>query len=246
MNDTNQSTNQNQSNNDGGRIFGTTMNFASDAGQVNPQTDPQVSPQITNQNNLDAGEEKEALQSIGITFVDDDASAPTEPNIFSQNSSFKQEPFGAVSANQKAMSEKKPVIEDHLASVSIPPAESLVQQDVVDTQDLEKDFSETFHTENGGVSHLFDTGSQEDPIAIEEKKLKRIHKELKEKAAHKKIVVKERLEKLKQEKESLGKELEDIKEIESIAQKIEDKLKTLETIDTEIDALEDQAKQELI
>lgn len=167
------------------------------------------------------GKETQDLTSMGVTFVGDE-SPKQEKNIFSQDSSFKEKEMEALGMKE--------------------PGGNTPQNTVrVDTKDLEADFSKTFNTPVSSSSHE-DTGN---PIALEEAKLKRLHKELKDKASAKKIVVKERLEKLKQEKESLGKELEDIKELEGIAAKIEEKLKSLETIDTEIDTLEAKAQEEL-
>lgn len=165
--------------------------------------------------------EAEDLTSMGVTFVGDE-SPKQEKNIFSQDSSFKEKEMEAL--GMKDAGENTP--------------QNTVR---VDTKELEADFSKTFNTPIS-ASPQEDTGN---PIALEEAKLKRLHKELKDKASAKKVVVKERLEKLKQEKESLGKELEDIKELEGIAAKIEEKLKSLETIDTEIDTLEAKAQEEL-
>jgi hypothetical protein len=80
---------------------------------------------------------------------------------------------------------------------------------------------------------------------MEELRLKDLHQKLKRKAEEKKHAVKQKLEQLKQEKETLGKELVAIKEIEETAIQIEEKLQTLHQIDTDLDSIEDKARQEL-
>lgn len=242
MSDTEQSTNQN---NDGG-IF-TPLSF-SDAQNQTSQPVQTQDPEIKEETGLDFGDgemvsiqpqvpvfetkvptpigETKKDDSLGVTFIDEEKQTPPEKNIFSSDSSFKEKEMEAVG----------------ITPVQTPTqASSESQPKPVETKDLEDDFSKTFSTPIG--THEESAGS--DPLAIEEAKLRKLHKELKDKAGAKKIVVKERLEKLKQEKESLGKELEDIKELEGIASKIEEKLKSLETIDSEIDSLEAKAKEEL-
>lgn len=242
MNDeipTNQSTND-----DGGGIFGSPLIFSSNTVPQN-QTSNQQAVDTTSNDVNSADEQKivitndfkdeekvpekkapeEDLVSMGVTFVNNEVPPKQEVNIFSENSSFKHKEMEAVAPvlTPKTPEPVKPIAPE------------------VPTEELENDFSKTFNAPE--FSH--NTSNQSDPIKQEEEKLKRLHKELKDKAAAKKIVVKERLEKLRTEKESLGKELEEIKEIEGIAVKIEEKLKALETIDTEIDSLENKAKEEL-
>jgi hypothetical protein len=169
--------------------------------------------------------------SGGVTFMDDSfVGAQPEKNIFNSDSSFKVKEIDSI---------------QNIVTKNIP--EEKIEQSIknpennVSTNDLEADFSQTFSVPISTPIAL----AGDDPILLEEEKLKRLHKELKDKANSKKIVVKERLEKLKLEKESLGRELNDIKELEEISQKIEEKLKSLESLDNEIDSLEKQAHEEL-
>lgn len=239
MNDqtpTNQSTND-----DGGGIFGSPLIFSSNSapqGQVSPvaqTTNAPVEEQkivITNdfqdeEKNPEVKAPEEDLVSMGVTFVNNEVPPKQEVNIFSENSSFKHKEMEAVAP---VLTQKTPE-----------PVSKTTPE--VPTEELENDFSKTFSTPVSSFSH--ETSSGLDPIKQEEEKLKRLHRELKDKAAAKKTVVKERLEKLRSEKESLGKELEEIKELEGVALKIEEKLKALEAIDTEIDSLEHKAKEEL-
>ncbi len=178
------------------------------------------------------------LVSMGVTFVSDDA-PKQEKNIFSKDSSFKDKEQEQISPISKKVETKIP----EPSKTQQIKEEKPTNTPPVDTKDLEADFSKTFNTP---VTAGHDLPDGEDPIALEEQKLKRLHKELKDKAGSKKVVVKERLEKLRKEKESLGKELEEIKELELIASKIEEKLKNLEAIDSEIDSLEEQAHKELV
>lgn len=173
---------------------------------------------------------KDTVVSGGVTFMDDTVPQSSEKNIFNSDSSFKQKEMDSV---QNIIQPNIPTPQQEVTKDTKPPSP-------VETKDLEEVFTKTFNSPLASVS-----SEEDNPIAEEEEKLRRLHKELKDKAGSKKVVVKERLEKLKIEKESLGKELEDIKELEAIAGKIEEKLKSLETIDTEIDSLEKQAHQEL-
>lgn len=225
----------NANNQDGG-IFGTPLSFSSQSsGSTTTPNDETIIPKTSIIGTpIEAPAEEPAGQddliSMGVTFVSDKA-PQQEKNIFSKDSSFKDKELEQIASKPQQESEvKKP---EPTPVKSVP---------VVETKDLEADFSKTFNTPLGVQKESDAT----DPIALEEEKLKRLHKELKDKAGAKKVVVKERLEKLRKEKESLGKELEEIKELELIASKIEEKLKNLETIDTEIDTLEEQAHKELI
>jgi hypothetical protein len=240
-------------NNDGGGIFGTPLSFTQgaqtqptdDQGSSEPVKENQA-PQETVPSNfigvpitpLEEEPKEDDLISMGVTFVSDEA-PKQEKNIFSKDSSFKdkeQEQISPILKQTPSLEPKTPELtKETPVKTPLPP---------VDTKDLEADFSKTFNTPVG-LSHE-DVPEGQDPIALEEQKLKRLHKELKDKAGSKKIVVKERLEKLRKEKESLGKELEEIKELELIASKIEEKLKNLEAIDSEIDSLEEQAHKELV
>lgn len=245
MSDPIQTTNTQQqdttTNNDG--IFGAPFTFPGEETKVNEIPKVQTSdlvepkPEISQMETLTKQEmtppvqpvdaDKNTMVSGGVTFMDDAMLQPAEKNIFNSDSSFKQ----------KEMESVKNIIQSN-----IPPQQDMVEptNPPVETKDLEEVFTKTFNTPLQTLS-----SKENDPILLEEEKLRHLHKELKDKASSKKIVVKERLEKLKIEKESLGKELEDIKELEAIAGKIEEKLKSLETIDTEIDSLEKQAIQEL-
>lgn len=230
MNDDN-STNQSSQNSSIG-IFGMPMSIPSDV-QSNTSGVQNTQPIAS----ADKKTQEDDITSIGVTFVDDQEEIPAETNIFSQNSSFKDKEEEAV----------KSLIQPEISSVSNPIQQSNIPQEIISndvpTQELEDDFSKTFS--GSSFSSTQNQESSDDHLKIEEEKLTRLHKELKEKAAAKKIVVKQRLEKLRSEKESLGKELEEIKEIEGIALKIEEKLKALVSIDGEIDSLELQAKEEL-
>ncbi len=254
-------------NNDGGGIFGMPLSFTPPATNLANTTQQQVSepakePQdaqgskepdmsqnTSSGSNLigvpitpvaeDIEEVKEDdLVSMGVTFVSDDA-PKQEKNIFSKDSSFKDKEQEQISPISKKVETKIP----EPSKTQQIKEEKPTNTPPVDTKDLEADFSKTFNTP---VTAGHDLPDGEDPIALEEQKLKRLHKELKDKAGSKKVVVKERLEKLRKEKESLGKELEEIKELELIASKIEEKLKNLEAIDSEIDSLEEQAHKELV
>lgn len=232
MNDDNNVTTnlqQNTNDNNGQGIFGTPLTFPQEK-QVNQEGISQVST-IAPENPLsitnDASSEQEVippeddLVSMGVTFVGDDSELPAK-NIFSADSSFREKEENAV----------QEIVKNQFSPQK--------EENPVETKDLEEDFSKTFSTPIETP-----TLAEEDHLRMEEEKLRRLYKELKDKAGKKKVVVKERLEKLRIEKESLGKELESIKDIEAIAQKIEEKLKSLEVIDNEIDSLEDQARQEL-
>lgn len=166
---------------------------------------------------------KKEVTSMGVTFVDEAPEEKQEKNIFSKDSSFKEKEMQDLGMNNSSETDTQKT------------------QQKVETKDLEADFSKTFNSPIVASGDI----NEQDPIALEETKLRNLHKELKDKAGAKKVVVKERLEKLRQEKESLGKELEEIKELEAIALKIEEKLKSLETIDSEIDSLEAKAREEL-
>lgn len=240
MNDTNSQQNNNE---DG--IFGSPLNFSTNT--------TQTTQGVTEEKEVDKETEKtdtfidqskktetetenpEDIISMGVTFVDDSKPVVPEKNIFSQDSSFKNKEIDAI----QTIINPAPVEQSIKKETQILTPENTQN---FDTKDLEKDFSETFHTT---ISPSDSSSPESDPISLEQEKLHRLYKELKEKATSKKIIVKERLEKLKLEKETLGKELEDIKEIEAIAQKLEEKLKALKVIDTEIDSLEAQAQQEL-
>lgn len=231
MNDDN-STNQSSQNSSAG-IFGMPMSIPSDTqSDMSTTQNTQTIPTTDGKT-----QEEDDITSIGVTFVDEQNETPVETNIFSQNSSFKDKEEEAV----------KSLIQPETSSVSNPIQQSNIPQEIISndvpTQELEDDFSKTFS--GSSFSSTQNQESSDDHLKIEEEKLTRLHKELKEKAAAKKIVVKQRLEKLRSEKESLGKELEEIKEIEGIALKIEEKLKALVSIDGEIDSLELQAKEEL-
>lgn len=195
------------------------------------QATPQVFPQTPFQNKVsDPGEKKtseissteeqnpktdfEELESLGVTVVNE-AVKPQNTTVFDANSQFK---------NTQTIQ-------------GVP----LKQVTTMDTQELEKDFSETFSERS------FATSSKDsiDLLDQEEQKLKKLHVELKARAEQKKQKVKEGLEKLKKEKELLGKELQEIKEIEEIATKIAEKIQNLEQIDTELDDIEKRARAEL-
>lgn len=154
------------------------------------------------------------LESFGVTVVDDTSKKPNV-TVFDANSQFKDTQTTQAPAQKQAA--------------------------LVDTQELEKDFSNTFSTSS--VSN--DTNSSVDALGQEEQKLKDLHSQLKARANEKKQIVKEGLERLKKEKETLGRELQEIKEIEEIATKISEKIKHLEEIDDELDDIEKQAQQEL-
>ncbi len=236
----NDQTSTNQPADDGGGIFGSPLIFSSNTPQGQTQVPPVTDSQeenkvenseeqkiiITNDFKDDQKAPEEDLVSMGVTFVNNEVPPKQEVNIFSENSSFKQREMEAVAP---VLNQKKPDPIVPQATKEVP------------TEELENDFSKTFNAPE--FSH--ENSEIRDPLKLEEEKLKRLHKELKDKASSKKVVVKERLEKLRIEKESLGKELEEIKEIEGVALKIEEKLQALESMDTEIDSLENKAKEEL-
>jgi|GEM_PF-1635293 len=178
---------------------------------------------VVEENNTTLEEEKHELQDLGMTVVDGQPSQET--NIFDSNSSFPV-------SQEKKSEESTDTKEDSIVTKALP--------EIVETKDLEKDFSETFSVDSDSEQVL-----EEVSLDVEEEKLKKMHDKLKEKADHEKTLIKKELEDLKKEKEKIGKRLETVKELESLASSIQEKLQSLEKIDNDIDSLEKKAQASL-
>ena len=202
----------------------------------NQKVSSDQNPQTT-ENNIqkEKANEIEELKNFGVDVLDEEK-RHSESNFFSAK---KETP-------KKSFFDKPIVIGENNNAQDSSGSGSLTEnskekeeiQNPVDTKDLEKDFSDTFTSIESHEEHV---GSLES----EERRLKDLHQKLTKKAEDKKHLVKQKLEQLKKEKEMLGKELEAIKELEQTASQIEEKLQTIHQIDTELDSIEDRARQEL-
>lgn len=256
--DENQNTNQNSS--DNGGIFGSSINFS------NPATSQNPTQQNTNQKDgVEVSEEVRNDLSEALNNPLGAASNPAKQELQEKKpvAQVSQADFSADTLNESRKTEEKELQDlgvtvinpqevrhdtnvfdatSHFNPVNIEKSEIKKQfNDKLETQDLEKDFSETFRSDN--LSTI--KSPKDNALDQEEQRLKKLHTELKNKAQEKKQFVKEGLERLKKEKESLGRELQEIKEIEEVAAQIYEKIKHIETLDDELDTLEKKAQEEL-
>lgn len=261
--DENQNTTQNTTPNssDDGGIFGASMNFTNPtSSQINVTQD--VSEEKHADDTKDIQNTQTPKNAFDAMLFNAQQSNDTAVNLSSdpaqQQKSIKNP---LVPENQKDEDEEKEleklgvqVVEktpqthntnvfDSASAFNPQNVQKKSNMPVVETKDLEKDFSETFNTGPSVLS--INSQETDDALEKEEQKLKKLHQELKNKAGEKKQKVREGLENLKKQKEILGKELQEIKEIEEVAAKIYEKIQHLEQIDTELDDIEKRAQEEL-
>lgn len=246
-------------NNDSGGIFGIPLNTSSNTNNsaVQNQQDDQsgmgqstipANPVVDSDENLSSqnqsnpivqspdpiqnqNSEEDTFAKMGLDVVDENDQAKPS-NIFSPDSKFREKEQSEIGA-QTQTSEPAPVLQNTQKQTEN-------TSDDVDTQELEKDFSNTFSD-----SHSKEAVLPEISLDSEEEKLRTIHAKLIDKASLEKRAIKEELEKLKQQKEAIGARLEAVKELEEVAAKIQEKLQNLEQIDSDLDSIEQQAKSKL-